>query len=117
VRMRSRLDRVLARDPEHAVANYLLGRWCLAMPSALGGGRARAEAAFVVSARNADRGDTRALAGLAELYLAEGRIDEARANLELIARAPVRSGSRGEARVDRARRQLEALEPTAEVGA
>ncbi|MFL0565947.1 1-acyl-sn-glycerol-3-phosphate acyltransferase [Microbacterium sp. 179-I 1D1 NHS] len=117
LRMRARLDRVLARDPEPTVANYLLGRWSLAMPSALGGGRARAEAAFIVSARNAEPGDTRALAGLAELYLAAGRIDEARANLELIARAPVRSGSRGEARVDRARRQLEALEPTAEVGA
>lgn len=112
--IRRRLNRILIADPEHPVANYLLARWCLAMPVALGGGRDRAEAAFETSVRTAEPSDTRALAGLAEIQRADGRIGAARANLAHVAAAPFRPGSREEMRAARARDDLLALDARAQ---
>jgi 1-acyl-sn-glycerol-3-phosphate acyltransferase len=109
LRVRSMLRNVLATDPHHAVANYLLGRWLLAMPSFLGGDRVAAEAAFEVSAANSEPSDTRALSGLAELQLAAGRTDEAQRTLRRIAAAPTLAGTRDAARGLRAQRELERL--------
>lgn len=107
--MRRRLERVLRAQPEHSLANYLLARWHLAMPAALGGDVATAEQLFLRSAQSATEGDTRALSGLAEVQLGSGRVDAARATLRRIADAPVVAGSRGEARATRARLQLVSL--------
>ncbi len=107
--VRRTLRKVLAVDPGHSVANYLLGRWLLAMPSLLGGDRAAAEQAFEISATTADSADTRALSGLAELQLADGRLDEAHHTLERIAMAPAPAGTRDAIRVGRARHELERL--------
>lgn len=107
--VRRRLERVLRAQPEHSLANYLLARWHLAMPAALGGDAASAERLFLRSAQSATEGDTRALSGLAEVQLGSGRVDAARETLRRIADAPVVAGSRGEARATRARLQLVTL--------
>lgn len=104
--VRRALRRILTTDPEHSVANYLLARWYLSMPSALGGDRNAAEAAFETSAASARPGDTRALAGLAELQLRDGRADEAQRTLTRIAETPAAPGTRDAARVETARRAL-----------
>lgn len=107
--MRHRLKRVMRVDPAHAVANYLMGRWHQAMPSILGGDAMRAEQAFRSSAESAEAGDTRALAALADLQVAEGRFDEAREMLCRVADAPTRGEPRAELRAERARHRLAEL--------
>lgn len=105
----SRLRRVLRANPDHAVANYLMGRWYLAMPAALGGGAARAEAALRRSAESAEPGDTRALAALAELYGGAGRVGEALEALRRIVDAPTGGDARAEMRTERARARIAEL--------
>ncbi len=107
--VRRRLERVLRADPEHSLANYLLARWHLAMPAALGGDSTSAEQLFSRSAQATTEGDTRALSGLVELQLGSGRVDAARETLRRIADAPAVVGSRAEARATRARLQLVTL--------
>lgn len=107
--VRRRLERVLRADPANSLANYLLARWHLAMPALLGGDTALAERLFTLSARTAPAGDTRALAGLAEVQLADGRVEAAQATLQRIADTPAATGSRAEARAARARLQLVTL--------
>jgi len=51
--IRGRLARLLGEAPAHPLANYLLGRWCLAVPTALGGGAERALERFAVAAADA----------------------------------------------------------------
>jgi 1-acyl-sn-glycerol-3-phosphate acyltransferase len=48
--IRLRLARLRREAPGHPLANYLLGRWCLAMPRALGGGPVRALEHLAVAA-------------------------------------------------------------------
>ncbi len=103
------LRRVLRVDPDHAAANYLMGRWYLAMPATLGGGAARAEAAFRRSAESAKPGDTRALAALAELYAGAGRVGEALEALKRVADASVDGDARAEMRAERARARIDEL--------
>ena len=108
--VRRRLERVLRVDPDHAVANYLIGRWHLVTPGSLGGGGAsRAEAAFRRSAESAEPGDTRALAALAELYTAAGRAGDALEALRRVADAPTHGDSRAEMRAERARARIAEL--------
>jgi 1-acyl-sn-glycerol-3-phosphate acyltransferase len=69
--------RVLARDPLHVMANYLLGRWHLTMPRALGGSSTEAVRHLTVAATHAPPGDTQYAMGQAEALMADSQYAEA----------------------------------------
>ena len=66
LKVRNGALKVLAADPAHKDAHYLLGRWHLAAPTFLGSSPDAAVGHFKASAESSAPGDTRALAGLAE---------------------------------------------------
>jgi 1-acyl-sn-glycerol-3-phosphate acyltransferase len=102
--------RLLRRDPDHAMANYLVGRWYLSMPPALGGGPGKAVGHFRRAAATAPAADTRYVMGLAEALLADGRPDEAvRSLTDVITQTP--STPRGLGRIQRARDLVSAISP------
>ncbi len=106
--LRRQLDRILRQDPDHSLANYLLGRWHLVMPTALGGRTTKAVVHLNRSAENSAPGDTRALVGLAEAQVALGRHADAVASLRrVIAETP--PAGRGESRINKAMEQLNGL--------
>lgn len=109
--VRRAAEAVLHHDPSHRDANYLLGRWHLSMPSALGGSPLMAVDAFLASTAASSPGDTRALAGLAEAYATLGRSDDLVRTLRALCDIGAEPGTRDAARVERARARLSTLEP------
>ena len=107
--LRRRAERLLSEDPQNSVLNYVLGRWHLGVPSALGGSPATAEYRFRVARGSAATGDTRAAFGIIDALIAQGRDDEAFAVAQtLLDELPVaepRSGLRRR----RAERHLESI--------
>lgn len=63
---------VLAQEPADRTANYLAGRWHLAVPRRLGGSSSEAVRAFERSAVASESGDLRALSGLVDALRAAG---------------------------------------------
>jgi 1-acyl-sn-glycerol-3-phosphate acyltransferase len=84
MRMKRIIDSVLAGHPSNAQANYLLGRWHLAMPTAMGASRQEAVVAFERSCATSRPDDSRALSGLAEAQSACGLHEAAAATLESV---------------------------------
>ena len=108
VDLRRQLDRILRQDPDHSLANYLLGRWHLVMPTALGGRTTQAVVHLNRSAENSAPGDTRALVGLAEAQVALGQHGDAVAALRrVIAETP--PDGRGGIRIRKAAEKLDQL--------
>jgi uncharacterized protein HemY len=90
------------------MANYLLGRWYLVMPSVFGGGARRAVEPLTRANDSSPSSDTRALAALAEAELACGHPEAARsALLQVIAQTD--NDGRGPARITRARQALDRI--------
>jgi 1-acyl-sn-glycerol-3-phosphate acyltransferase len=104
--VRTGAQRVLRAQPDHAMANYLLGRWFLLMPRLFGGGAPRAVGPLTTAAASSPRGDTRALSALAEAQLACGRPDAARTALLRVISQTDDEG-RGSARLVRAQNALD----------
>jgi RND superfamily putative drug exporter len=78
-----RAQRVLDRDPDNAMAHYVLGRWHLRMPRLVGGRRSLA-VTHLQRAAELGGDDTRFATGLAEALVAAGRVEEARAALTAV---------------------------------
>lgn len=107
--VRRRTVRLLRRDPEHAMANYLVGRWHLSMPRAFGGRPETAVAHLARATATAPRSDTRYAMGLAEALVAAGHPGEAARPLAaVIEHTP--STERGYRRVQRAQALLSAVD-------
>ncbi|GAA0965138.1 lysophospholipid acyltransferase family protein [Frigoribacterium faeni] len=112
--LRRRVSRLLDESPTHGLANYLAGRWCLAMPSLLGGGARRALPHFATATRYSDD-PTRAAMGAASARVALGQDEQAAELLrQVIAETPV-AHPHHDRRTARARRLLAEL--TGEPGA
>jgi hypothetical protein len=93
------------------MARYLLGRWYLSMPRALGGGADAAAVHLGRATAAAPQADTRYLMGFAEALVAAGRPAEAASSLTaVIERTPL--GGRGNRRVQRAEALLAAVHST-----
>ncbi|MEU5535602.1 1-acyl-sn-glycerol-3-phosphate acyltransferase [Streptomyces sp. NPDC020362] len=78
--LRSRAKRVLRKEPDNAMAHYVLGRWYLGTPTVLGGNNQSAVTYFrqaVCQAVAKDSTDTRFHIGLAEALIAVGRVRDA----------------------------------------
>lgn len=91
-------ERVLRADSDEAIANYVLGRWHLAVPRLLG---ARPEAAleyFRRADKNLPTDDTRGIFGAAEALERLGRVQEARESFELALKRLPDSHPRAEGR-------------------
>jgi len=86
-RLRAGTEEALRRDPNHLMANYLLGRWHLSAPGLLGGRRELA-VAHLEAADRLGRGDTRYVLGHAEALLAADRPTAALSALERVIEAP-----------------------------
>ncbi|WFE28843.1 lysophospholipid acyltransferase family protein [Solwaraspora sp. WMMD791] len=99
-RVRVGCENALARDPDHLTANYLLGRWHLLIPKALGGRRERAVHHLGLAHRLA-HGDNRYAMAYAEALIAAGRPDAAVTTLRGVIADPV-TDQRGDRRRDRA---------------
>lgn len=78
-----RAQRVLERDPDNAMAHYVLGRWHLQMPRLVGGRRSLA-VEHLQRASELASGDTRFASGLAEALMATGRVADARDALSAV---------------------------------
>ncbi|MFT2752264.1 1-acyl-sn-glycerol-3-phosphate acyltransferase [Clavibacter sp. Sh2088] len=104
--VRRTVEAVLRTDPEHRDANYLLGRWHLNMPRALGARPDRAVLAFKRSAAASTSVNTRALTGLADAYMALGDHDQAFSTLTAIVASNPAPQGREIARIERARKRL-----------
>jgi 1-acyl-sn-glycerol-3-phosphate acyltransferase len=85
--VRPAAEEVLRTHPDHLMARYLLGRWHLLMPRALGGRRPQALEHLRHAARLGAH-DTRYPMAYAEALIAEGRDDEAALYLRGILAAP-----------------------------
>jgi 1-acyl-sn-glycerol-3-phosphate acyltransferase len=106
--VRSGARRVLRAQPDHPMANYLLGRWYLVMPRAFGGGARHAVEPLTRAKNSSPTSDTRALSALAEAELACGHPEAARsALLQVIAQTE--EYGRGSARITRARQALDRI--------
>jgi 1-acyl-sn-glycerol-3-phosphate acyltransferase len=106
--LRRRALRLLRRNPEHAMANYLAGRWHLTMPRALGGRPEIGVEHLRRATIGAPPSDTRYAMGLAEALVAAGCPGEALTPLaEVIEQTP--STDRGQRRVQRARLMLSSI--------
>ncbi|MGW0333128.1 hypothetical protein ACWD0J_14870 [Streptomyces sp. NPDC003011] len=86
-RLRAGAEEALRRQPDHLMANYLLGRWHLSAPGLLGGRRDLA-VAHLEAADRLGRGDTRYVLGHAEALLAADRPTAALSALERVIEAP-----------------------------
>ena len=102
-------ERVLRNHPEEPMAHYLLGRWHLAAPSALGARPTTAARHFAQAAAGWPAGDVRALLGLADALEATGDVDGVRDALERAVHTGDRSLPGGPRRLERARARLAAL--------
>ncbi|MEV5665266.1 lysophospholipid acyltransferase family protein [Streptomyces flaveolus] len=85
--VRHTAQEVLRTHPDHLMARYLLGRWHLLMPRALGGRRRQALEHLRHAARLGAH-DTRYPMAYAEALIAVGRDDEAAPHLRHILAAP-----------------------------
>jgi 1-acyl-sn-glycerol-3-phosphate acyltransferase len=106
--VRTGAHEVLRAQPDHPMANYLLGRWYLLMPRAFGGGARHAVEPLTRAIRSSPTSDTRALVALAEAELACGHPQAARdALLQVIAQTE--DEGRGSARIARALQALDRI--------
>jgi 1-acyl-sn-glycerol-3-phosphate acyltransferase len=107
--VRRAAERLVSHHPTEPTAHYVLGRWHLLAPSALGARPARALEHFRIATAHSDPNDTRAASAVGETLEHLGRVDEAAdAYRAVIARA---SGEpRAVARAARLARRLDALE-------
>jgi 1-acyl-sn-glycerol-3-phosphate acyltransferase len=103
--VRSGAKRVLRVQPEHPMANYLLGRWYLVMPRLFGGGARRAVEPLTRAYESGPVSDTRALSALAEAETACGHPEAARFALQRVI-ANTDTEGRGTARISRAQEAL-----------
>ena len=106
--VRTGARRILRAQPDHPMANYLLGRWYLVMPRMFGGGAHRALEPFTRANDSSPNSDTRALAALAEAELACGHPQAARSALLRVI-AQTNNDGRGSARITRAREALDRI--------
>lgn len=81
--VRARAQRVLARDPDHLMARYLLGRWHLVAPSLLGGRKSEA-VRHLAHAERLGGADSRWAMAHAEALQAAGRTGEAVSALDRV---------------------------------
>ncbi|MFD5124095.1 1-acyl-sn-glycerol-3-phosphate acyltransferase [Streptomyces sp. NPDC058385] len=107
LRMRSGIQNVLRRDPDRLMALYLMGRWHLEAPSALGGRRTEA-IRHLDHAERLGGADSRYAMAHAEALLAAGRRDDAAHALTRVVQAPA-PDLRTRRRQERARDQLATL--------
>jgi 1-acyl-sn-glycerol-3-phosphate acyltransferase len=106
--VRRRALRLLRRNPEHPMANYLVGRWHLTMPRSLGGRPETGVEHLSRATATAPRSDTRFAMGLAEALVAAGHPDEAVTPLALVIEHTPPT-DRGYRRVQRAQALLSAV--------
>lgn len=97
-------ERALDRNPDHLMANYLLGRWHLSMPALLGGRRALAVDHFA-RAELLGGGDSRYAMALGETFLAIGGREQAAAAFDRVLATPA-PDERTARRHERARAEL-----------
>lgn len=109
VRVRAGSERILRRHPEEPMAHYLLGRWHLGAPAALGADPTAAARHFEAAAAAWPAGDVRALLGLADAHEADGDLDGARDALERAVHSGDPHLPGGPRRLERARDRLAAL--------
>lgn len=107
-------ERVLRASPGDSVANYVLGRWHLSMPWLLGGRLPASVRYLEAAAAAAERGDTRALFGLAEVYLARGDTERGVAMLHRVVAETPSDHPRAAIRCQRAAQRLGDLVQTGE---
>ncbi|MEU3983204.1 lysophospholipid acyltransferase family protein [Streptomyces sp. NPDC026672] len=112
MRMRSRIQQVLHRAPDHLMALYLMGRWHLSAPRFLGGSRDEAVRHLARAEEVVAGADTRYAMAHAEALEAAGRRDEALAALGRVVAAPA-PDLRARRRRERADSRLAALGATA----
>ncbi|WP_408650893.1 1-acyl-sn-glycerol-3-phosphate acyltransferase [Jatrophihabitans sp.] len=106
--VRHRALALLRRNPEHPMANYLVGRWHLSMPRALGGRPETGAEHLGRATVAAPQADTRYAMGLAEALVAAGRpADAMQPLITVIERTP--RTDRGHRRVQRAEALLSRL--------
>ena len=106
--VRTGARQVLRAQPNHPMANYLLGRWYLLMPRAFGGGARHAVEPLTRAIQSSPTSDTRALVALAEAHLACGHPEAARSALLRVITQTQDEG-RGSARIARALQALERI--------
>lgn len=106
--VRAGAQRILREQPDHPMANYLLGRWYLVMPRVFGGGARHAVEPLTRANDSSPTSDTRALAALAEAELACGHPEAARSALLRVI-AQTEEDGRGSARITRAREALDRI--------
>jgi 1-acyl-sn-glycerol-3-phosphate acyltransferase len=102
--------RVLRRNPENLMANYVMGRWHLSVPALLGGRRERA-VHHLALAEALGEGDTRYAMAHAEALLAVGRPESAAAAFDRVIAQPSAT-TRAANRRARALEQRAALAPS-----
>jgi hypothetical protein len=86
-RLRAGVEEALRQDPDHLMAHYLLGRWHLSAPEALGGRRELA-VAHLAAAERLGGDDTRYAFGHAQALVATGRPAAALSTLARVIEAP-----------------------------
>ncbi|WP_322768209.1 lysophospholipid acyltransferase family protein, partial [Frankia sp. Cr1] len=100
VSLRRRANRLLRRDPDLDMAHYVLGRWHLNMPAALGGRRSLAIAHLREAVRVGDPDGRYAMALAEALVRARRWVDAEAVLVDVIACAP--ADARGQRRAARA---------------
>jgi len=109
LRIRWKCERILAREAEHALANYIMGRWHLKAPALLGADKLRALDFLHTAVKHAPPGDTRFRAALAEAWLEIGLPSNARREMERVIVETPKDHPRYAVRVGRAQKVLTEL--------
>ncbi|MDQ1131043.1 lysophospholipid acyltransferase family protein [Microbacterium sp. SORGH_AS_0888] len=107
--IRVRAERILRQSPNESVAHYILGRWHLSVPRALGSKVERSIFHFEAATASANRGDTRALSGLADAYLAANDPTSAVASLRRVLAETDQAAPRAEYRRVRTMERIASL--------
>ena len=108
--VRRRAERLLRLAPHDPTTHYVLGRWHLAAPRAIGGRVEKAQSHFRQAAEFSAPHDTRALVGLGEALEALGSVDEAARVFERALAQTPSTHPRLEMRRERLRHRIAALD-------
>jgi len=109
-------EAILRQAPGHRDASYLLGRWHLMIPKILGGRLQDSIRYFEASALASEPGDTRALTGLADAYLACNDRENAIAALQAVIAGTPPDHPRSEPRRRKAQQKLTSLTSVTDSG-
>lgn len=107
--LRRGAEEILKEHPSHPDANYLLGRWHLSIPNWLGADKKTAISHFETAALASPAGQTRALVGLADAYLATNDPESAAGILQRVCTETPKDHPRAAARIQKAEQKLAAL--------